>query len=84
MDMRRKIGQALKQARTDKGYSLRELARLTGLSHSFLNDIEHGRSMPSINNLVKLSSTLGVSPDFFISSDTAINVQNIASEVSNA
>lgn len=69
------IGQALKQARTNKGYSLRKLAKLTGLSHSFISDIEHGISKPSIDNLVKLSNVLGVKPDFFLNPLPVKNVQ---------
>jgi transcriptional regulator with XRE-family HTH domain len=69
------LGQALKKARTNKGQSLRELAKVTGLSHSFISDIEHGLSKPSIDNLVKLSVALDVKPDYFLSTLLVSNDQ---------
>jgi len=61
------IGVKLQQLRKDKNYSLRKLAKLSGLSHSFICDIEHGRCNPSIETLRNLAKCLGVEPKFFLS-----------------
>ncbi len=55
------IATIIKEARNKKGYTLRELGKLTNLSHSFLGDIEAGRSRPSYENLVKIITTLDIS-----------------------
>ncbi|MCL6479740.1 MAG: helix-turn-helix domain-containing protein [Peptococcaceae bacterium] len=67
------IGAKLRQLRKQRNYSLRTLARLAGLSHSFICDIEHGRCNPSIENLQVLSNSLGVKPEIFLSSEVANN-----------
>ena len=45
------LGKKLKHFRKCNGLSLKELSTLTNLSISFLSDIEHDRSNPSISNL---------------------------------
>ena len=54
------LGKKLKHFRKCNGLSLKELSALTNLSISFLSDIEHDRSNPSINNLKILSSALNI------------------------
>ena len=54
------LGKKLKQFRKRNGLSLRELSALTNLSISFLSDIEHNRSNPSISNLKVLSKALNI------------------------
>ena len=49
------LGKKLKHFRKCNGLSLKELSTLTNLSISFLSDIEHDRSNPSISNLKILS-----------------------------
>lgn len=53
-------GPLLKALRTEKGYSLRELANLAHVSHSFIADIEAGRSNPSLDTLATLAKALNV------------------------
>ncbi|MBB6214775.1 transcriptional regulator with XRE-family HTH domain [Anaerosolibacter carboniphilus] len=54
------ISNVIKEARTTKKYSLRKLAKLTGLSHSFLGDIESGRTRPKYENLIKIITVLDI------------------------
>ncbi len=65
------IGAKVKNLRTKNNYSLRKLAKETGLSHSFISDIEHDRCRPSINSLLVLAKALGVKPEFFLTSMVA-------------
>ncbi|MCL6479739.1 MAG: helix-turn-helix domain-containing protein [Peptococcaceae bacterium] len=55
------IGARLKYFRKKKGLSLRALGRASNTSHSFIADIEAGRSKPSIDTLTALAKALGVS-----------------------
>jgi len=62
------LGKFIKKLRVEKDLSLRELAELTSLSHSYLNNLENGSDprsgkplSPSIPTLEKLSVGLNVS-----------------------
>lgn len=46
------------QAREDKGLSVRQLAKLTGLSKSTINNIENGRTSPTLWQLEQLAKAL--------------------------
>ena len=50
----------LKDIRESKGLSLRQLADMTGISKSHLNNIELNRKEPTISMLVKVSLALEV------------------------
>jgi transcriptional regulator with XRE-family HTH domain len=65
------IGTRIRQLRNQKNFSLRALAQATGLSHSFICDVEHGRCNPSIETLQVLARALGVKPEFFFSNVVA-------------
>ncbi|MBX6772812.1 MAG: helix-turn-helix domain-containing protein, partial [Chloroflexi bacterium] len=43
------------------GFTLKELAGRAGLSLSYVSDLEHGRSRPSLQTLERLAEALGVS-----------------------
>ena len=56
----------LRKLRTDRGYSIRGLARAAGVSPDTVYSVEHGRRQPSIRTLGKLARALGVEvKDFF-------------------
>lgn len=71
------IGKKLSFLRREKNYSLRKLAQLTGLSHSFICDIEQGRCNPSIENLRLIASALEIKADFFLRDVVANNDQEL-------
>jgi len=50
----------LRVIRERSGYSLRDLADLTGLSFSYIADIESGRRNPPDRTVQKLADGLGV------------------------
>jgi transcriptional regulator with XRE-family HTH domain len=54
------VGQNLKRLRTRGGYSLEQLAQLSGVSRAMLSQIELGRSIPSINIAFKIARAFGV------------------------
>jgi HTH-type transcriptional regulator, competence development regulator len=58
--MNQTLGEFIRQTRTQKEMSLRDLARLTGIDRSFLKDIEYDRYSPSEAVLVKLAKSLKV------------------------
>lgn len=60
------LGQRVKLLRKEKKLTLRQLGKITHLSHSFLADIESGRSVPSVETLAILADILEVSTDYLL------------------
>jgi XRE family transcriptional regulator, regulator of sulfur utilization len=56
-----KLGERLKTFRKNAGYTLAELKDLTGLSVSYLSDLERGRTNPSVKTLNNLASIYKIS-----------------------
>ncbi len=57
------LGIKLKQLRNDKSMSLKELAEQTGLSISYLSEIEKGKKYPKPEKIMTLARTLGTTFD---------------------
>lgn len=49
------LAEYLHFARVQRGYTLNDLSGLTGLSISYLSDMEHGRSEPSLKTLCAIA-----------------------------
>ena len=58
-----RIGEHLREERTKKGLSQRELARRLGLSASLISQLESGMSKPSVGTLYAIVTELDVSLD---------------------
>lgn len=65
----KQIGPRLRRARLEKGISLRELARLSNVSASFLSQIENGKSQPSVATLFEFARQLDVPIDTLFESE---------------
>lgn len=55
------IGDNIRKIRQEKGLRLQDLARITGISISFLSNTERGKVNPSIDTLSKISRALDTS-----------------------
>jgi hypothetical protein len=58
------FGLKVRQFRQEKGWNFDELSKHTGISISYLNEIEKGKKYPQPANQEKLAEALGVAPDF--------------------
>lgn len=56
----------LREIRTEKGYSLNKLSRLSGVSRVYISQIESGRYRPTIQVICKLCKGLNVTPNDLI------------------
>jgi XRE family transcriptional regulator, regulator of sulfur utilization len=54
-------GRRLRELREDRGLSVAELARLTGLGKGTLSELETGRRNPTLETLYAVTTALGVS-----------------------
>lgn len=64
------VGHEIRSIREKKGFSLRTLSNLAGLSANAISKIERGENSPTVSSLHNLASALGVSvTEFFISTE---------------
>lgn len=61
------FGLKVRQFRQERGWNFDELGKRTGISPSYLNEIEKGKKYPQEENLNRLAEALGLSPDFLAS-----------------
>lgn len=61
------FGVKLKQFREQAGLSLTDFAALTGLSTSYLTEIEHGKKYPKAEKIARMAEVLGKSYDDLVS-----------------
>ncbi len=57
-----RMGRRVRELRTDRGWTLKDLAARSGLSQRFLAQVESGRGNISVRNLAELSSALATTP----------------------
>lgn len=57
------IGAHLREARTQRGLSLRSVAQALGVSASLISQVETGKTQPSVSTLYAIANHLGVSLD---------------------
>lgn len=56
------LGRRLHELRLQRGLKLTQLGEATGLSHSFLSQVEHGLTYPSVSTLWDIADALDASP----------------------
>lgn len=61
------FGLKLRQLRQDKRLLLTDLSKISGISISYLNEIEKGKKFPKADKIASLAEALGVSYDWLIS-----------------
>jgi len=67
LSLRLLLGLKLRSFRGDRGLSLKELSERTGLSLSYISEIETGRKYPKLEKLLVLASGLGVGYEDLVS-----------------
>ncbi|MBL4591960.1 MAG: response regulator [Phycisphaerales bacterium] len=66
--LRSELGRQIRLARTQHGWTLRELSQTSGISVSQLSSIERGTHLPSIESLVSIASALDSTPSNWFAS----------------
>jgi len=64
------IGQRIKELRTQKGYSVNKLAYMSGVSQSYLRDVELSNKNPTVAFIEILCDSLDVSLAEFFQNET--------------
>src|SRR5882757_8110215 len=71
------LGLKLSQLRREKKYPLKRLASLSGLSVSYLNEIEKGKKYPKPEKIFALAEALGVKYEDLVSLDLGANMTSL-------
>ncbi|MFD8226084.1 helix-turn-helix domain-containing protein [Streptomyces massasporeus] len=66
------VGARIRQARLERGTSLRALAREVGVSASLVSQIETGKSQPSVSTLYAITTALGISVESLFDAREAV------------
>jgi transcriptional regulator with XRE-family HTH domain len=74
------LGDRLRSYRHLAGLTLKEVAHFTGISLSFLSDLEHGRSDPSLDTLRRLARFYNVSADLVLDGTEPV-INDLASAI---
>lgn len=72
-----KMGERLKAARKEKGYSLRSVGEILDIDYSYLGKVENGKvKNPSLANIERLCKLYGISEASLFGSETKIQEIN--------
>ncbi len=71
------FGFKVKHLRLQKNLSYQELAKLTGLSTSYLNDIEKGKRYPKPAKITSIANALGVDYNYMVATNASKKLQPI-------
>ncbi|KKB41550.1 helix-turn-helix domain-containing protein [Bacillus thermotolerans] len=74
------IGLKMKELRKGKKLTLKTLAERTGLSISFLSQVERGKSSVTLESLKKIADALDTNPSFFFSDDQLEEMLDVSRE----
>ncbi len=70
----KRFGEKLRKLRQKQGLTVRTLAAIFEMkSHSHIADMENGRSLPSVELLVKIADYFGVTTDQLLRDDQEID-----------
>lgn len=73
MSLEANLGPQLRAARTERGISVREVARRIGVSPSLVSQIETGKTQPSVGTLYALLTELDLSFDTLVNGGPVTN-----------
>lgn len=68
------FGLKVGQLRQEKGFQFNEFSAITGMSISYLNEIEKGKKYPQPDKIERIANALGVSSAFLVSSELTKNL----------
>lgn len=78
------VGRTIRTLRKERGFSLREFSRLTGLSTSFLSMVERGRSSLALTSLNNVARALDTDLASLFASERKVRVSHPLPHVSRA
>lgn len=81
----KRFGEKLRQIRIHHGLTQLDLARRCGYqTHSYVNELEAGRKIPTVGFVLKVSDLFSVSLDDLLKDNKEVNLQSTKVSDSNA
>ena len=77
------LGNRIKTARLEKGYTQNTLAQCAGVSNVYLGEIERGLKMPSLNSFIKIIQALDISADYILRDEVASGERYVYDELAD-
>ncbi|ADB39301.1 helix-turn-helix domain-containing protein [Spirosoma linguale] len=65
-ELKKQVGQRIKEARNQKGITQREFGKMLGVSHTTVNGYETGKQNLTLDTLEKVAAALGMAPKSFL------------------
>lgn len=72
------IGQRIRRAREERGYTQEKLAELVGVSVQYTSDLERGKVGASVATIVRLCRALEVSSDFLLFGSSPVDANAVS------
>lgn len=73
----KQIGERIRRLRSKRSMGLVELGTRTGLSASFLSQLETGRVVPTVRNLARIAMTFGKDLSYFFRDDQPVTFRTV-------
>lgn len=79
------LRERLTQLRISKGVSARDMSLSLGQSESYINKIENGKALPSMEVFFYICDYFGISPQDFFSTETGnlVNIKELIQQISS-
>lgn len=78
------VGKRITELRLSKGISVNKLANLSGVSQSYLRDIELGNKNPTVEYLTYICEALNITLEYFFMDDTSDELLNAIKKLSSS
>ncbi len=76
------VGKRITELRISKGISVNKLANLSGVSQSYLRDIELGNKNPTVEYLSYICEALDITLEYFFTEETTDSLTNAIKKLS--
>ena len=63
---KKELGHRLRMARFEKGLTLKDVAKLSGMSATHISEVERGKTSPTVGALQRITGALGENPAHFV------------------
>jgi transcriptional regulator with XRE-family HTH domain len=74
------LGRRIREARSQRGMTLKQLDQSSGFSATHISEIERGKTSPTIGALIRIANALGKEPSFFIEEELLPEIAMIPRE----
>ena len=83
MDIKKLLGKRIQEIRKNKKFTQEYLAEIIGIETTSLSSIENGRYQPTAENLEKILSALGTTPEELFKIEHLQDTATLKSEINN-